>query len=64
MLSHREVEVVQLMASGSANKEIEAALSISESTVKTHVANIFQQVDVNDRTGAVTRSLQKGIIHL
>jgi DNA-binding NarL/FixJ family response regulator len=64
LLSEREVEVLQLMARGSANKQIAAALSISESTVKTHVANIFQKLDVNHRTEAVTQALQKGIIKL
>jgi len=64
MLSARELEVVQLMSTGAANKEIAVELSISESTVKTHVANIFQKLDVNDRTGAVTTAIQKGIITL
>ena len=64
VLSQREVEVLQLIAKGSANKEIAASLSISESTVKTHVANIFQKLDVNHRTEAVTQALQKGIIKL
>ena len=63
-LSEREVEVLRLMAKGAANKEIAAALFISESTVKTHIANIFQKLDVNDRTEAVTTALQKGIIRL
>ncbi len=64
VLSEREVEVLKLMAGGGANKEIAASLSISESTVKTHVANIFQKLDVNDRTEAVTEALQRGIIKL
>ncbi len=63
-ISQRELEVLRLMATGAANKEIAAGLSISESTVKTHVANIFQKLDVNDRTGAVTQAMQKGIIKL
>lgn len=63
-LSGREREVLQLMAKGSANKEIAAALSISQSTVKTHISNIFQKLGVNDRTGAVTEALKKGIISL
>ncbi len=63
-LSEREVEVLQLMARGAANKEIAADLCISESTVKTHVANIFQKLGVNGRTEAVTQALQKGIIKL
>ncbi|MCI0794861.1 MAG: response regulator transcription factor, partial [Chloroflexi bacterium] len=42
LLSDRELEVLQLMASGAANKQIASDLTISESTVKTHVTNIFQ----------------------
>ena len=64
VLSEREVEVLQLMATGAANKEIASSLSISESTVKTHVANIFQKLDVNGRVEAVTQAMQKGIIEL
>ena len=64
VLSEREMEVLRLMAKGAANKEIAADLSIGESTVKTHVANIFQKLEVNDRTGAVTQALQRGIIKL
>ncbi len=64
ILSPREVEVLQLMAKGAANKEIASSLSISESTVKTHIANIFQKLDANDRTEAVTKALHKGIIRL
>ena len=64
ILSGREIEVLQLMAQGSANKQIAASLSVSESTVKTHVANIFQKLDVNQRTEAVTHALQRGIIKL
>ncbi|MEE9592528.1 MAG: response regulator transcription factor [Thermoplasmata archaeon] len=63
-LSAREVEVLQLMAKGAANKEIATTLSLSESTVKTHVANIFNKLAVNDRTEAVTQALRKGIIKL
>lgn len=63
-LSEREVEVLRLMARGAANKEIATSLFISESTVKTHVTNIFHKLDVNDRTEAVTKALQKGIIRL
>ncbi|MCH7801936.1 MAG: response regulator transcription factor [Chloroflexi bacterium] len=63
-LSDREIEVLQLIAGGSANKQIAAELTISESTVKTHVANIFQKLNVSHRTEAVTQALQRGIIKL
>ena len=51
-VSEREFQVLQLMAKGSPNKEIATNLSISESTVKTHVANIFHALDVDNRTEA------------
>ncbi len=64
LLSDRELEVLQLMASGAANKQIASDLTISESTVKTHVTNIFQKLEVNHRTEAVTKAMSKGIIKL
>ena len=63
-LSERELEVLKHLAKGSANKEIASTLSISESTVKTHVANIFHKLEVNGRMEAVTKAMQKGIIKL
>jgi len=63
-LSERELEVLCLMAKGAANKEISAELKIAQSTVKTHITNIFQKLGVNDRTEAVTQALKKGIIRL
>ena len=63
-LSERELEVLQLMAQGSANKQIAGDLSITESTVKTHVANIFQKLEVSHRTEAVTKAISQGIIKL
>jgi DNA-binding NarL/FixJ family response regulator len=63
-LSDRELGILRLMATGAANKAIAAHLCISESTVKTHIQSIFQKLDVNDRTEAVTHALQKGIISL
>jgi len=63
-LSERELEVLRLVAKGAANKEIAVQLSITQSTVKTHITSIFQKLDVNDRTEAVTQALRKGIIRL
>ena len=64
VLSERELEVLNLMAKGAANKLIAATLSIGESTVKTHVQSIFQKLGVGDRTEAVTEAIKKGIIRL
>ena len=64
VLSEREVEVLNLMAKGAANKEIATELYITESTVKTHVQSIFQKLGVSDRTEAVTQAIKKGIIRL
>jgi DNA-binding NarL/FixJ family response regulator len=63
-LSERELEVLCLMSKGAANKEISAELKIAQSTVKTHITNIFQKLGVNDRTEAVTQALKRGIIRL
>ena len=64
VLTERELDVLRLLARGAANKEIGAELHISESTVKTHVANIFQKLDVGDRTEAVTAALRRGLLTL
>ena len=64
LLSSRESQVLQAMASGAANKQIAVELSITESTVKTHVANIFQKLEAGGRTEAVTKALQVGLIKL
>ncbi|MBN2076754.1 MAG: response regulator transcription factor [Dehalococcoidales bacterium] len=63
-LSKREIEVLELIAKGTGNKLIADQLNISASTVKTHIQSIFQKLEVNDRTEAVTKALSKGIIRL
>ena len=63
-LSQREIEVLQLMATGAANKEIASQLFISQSTVKTHIVRIFSKLGVNGRTEAVAEAVKKKIIQL
>jgi DNA-binding NarL/FixJ family response regulator len=63
-LSSREMDVLRLIATGNANKEIAAQLSIAEDTVKGHVTNILAKLGANDRTHAVTIGLRRGIIEL
>ncbi|MCO5224483.1 MAG: response regulator transcription factor [Thermomicrobiales bacterium] len=61
-LSSRETDVLRLVAKGNSNKEIAAALHVSQATVKTHLIHIFRKLDVNDRTAAVTLAMERGII--
>ena len=63
-LSAREVQVLELIVRGLANKQIAYALSIAEHTVKNHVTNILSKLGVQDRTQAATVAIQRGIIHL
>jgi DNA-binding NarL/FixJ family response regulator len=63
-LSHREREVLGLLASGKSNKEIAASLCIAEITVKCHLSMIFARLGVTDRTRAVVVAAQRGLIHL
>jgi response regulator RpfG family c-di-GMP phosphodiesterase/DNA-binding CsgD family transcriptional regulator len=61
-LSPRELEVISLMAKGLSNKEIASHLYISEHTVKNHISNIFQKLNLSDRTSVVSLAYQKGLI--
>jgi DNA-binding NarL/FixJ family response regulator len=63
-LTVREIDVLRLIATGNANKEIAVQLSIAEDTVKSHVTNILAKLGANDRTHAVTIGLKRGIIEL
>jgi DNA-binding NarL/FixJ family response regulator len=62
ILTPRESEVLQLVADGMRNKEIAAGLSISEDTVKMHLRNAMQKLEVNDRTQAVMVAVRRGFI--
>ena len=64
VLSPREVEVLQLMAKSTVNKEIATELLIGESTVKTHIVHIFNKLGVKGRTEAVAEASRRGIIKL
>lgn len=63
-LSHRESEVLSLLATGKSNKEIASALCIAEITVKCHLSMIFARLGVTDRTQAIVVAAQRGLIHL
>ena len=63
-LSGRELEVLQCVAAGNANKLVAAELGISEETVKAHMKNILAKLGARDRTHAVTIAIKRGIIEL
>jgi DNA-binding NarL/FixJ family response regulator len=60
-LSEREVEVLRELARGASNKEIAAALSIAEGTVKNHVTNVFTKLGVQDRVQAALKARELGL---
>jgi DNA-binding NarL/FixJ family response regulator len=61
-LTPRELEVLQYVARGLSNPDIGRALFIGEATVKSHVTRIFEKLEVNDRTAAVTVAIARGIL--
>lgn len=63
-LTAREEDVIQLLAKGLRNKQIAAALNISEDTVQSHVKSIFVKLGVHDRTEALVAAVRLGIVHL
>jgi two-component system NarL family response regulator len=63
-LTERETEVLRTIVGGKSNKEIAAALFISEATVKTHINNLLGKLGATDRTQAARIALQRGIVHL
>lgn len=63
-LTPREVQVLNELVKGLANKEIADVLNITEHTTKDHLKSILAKLRVADRTEAVTAALQRGIIHL
>lgn len=62
-ISKRELDVLDLMATGLSNEEIAEKLFVSLNTVKTHSSNIFSKLDVKRRTQAVEKAKRLNIIH-
>jgi DNA-binding NarL/FixJ family response regulator len=61
-LSPRETEVLALVAQGLSNPAIATQLFVGEATVKTHLLHVFEKLGVNDRTRAVTRAMELGLL--
>ncbi len=61
-VTDRELDVLQLVASGSTNREIAESLFISEATVKTHLLHLYAKLGVKDRAAAVGAAFEKGLL--
>jgi DNA-binding NarL/FixJ family response regulator len=61
-LSQRELEILELVATGTTNREAAARLFISEATVKTHLLHIYAKLGVNDRAAAVAAGFSHGLL--
>jgi DNA-binding NarL/FixJ family response regulator len=61
-LSARELDVLRLVSAGQSNPEIARSLFIGEATVKTHLLHTFEKLGVGDRTRAVTRAMELGLL--
>lgn len=63
-LSARELEILELVAQGTTNREVAARLFISEATVKSHLLHIYTKLGVNDRAAAVATAFRRGLLDL
>jgi DNA-binding NarL/FixJ family response regulator len=63
-LTPREIEILTLLASGLANKQIAHKIKISDKTVRNHISNIYEKVKVVDRSQAVLYAVRKGLVEL
>jgi DNA-binding CsgD family transcriptional regulator len=61
-LTERELTMLERLAAGDANKEIARALDISPNTVKTHIANLYQKLEVQRRTQAIQKARELRLI--
>jgi DNA-binding NarL/FixJ family response regulator len=61
-LTDRELEVLRMLAGGFTNREIGSALNLSEGTIKNHVSAVLEKLNVRDRTRAVLRAVDDGLI--
>ena len=63
-LTMRELAVLRLLADGKTNKEIGAALSIAEGTVKVHLTHLFEKLSVSNRTEAMAAAARRGLVRM
>jgi DNA-binding NarL/FixJ family response regulator len=63
-LTVREIEILKMLASGMANKQIAYTLKISDKTVRNHVSNMYQKLQIYDRSQAVLYAVRKGLVEV
>jgi two-component system NarL family response regulator len=63
-LSHREMEVLRLLAEGKSNKVISRMIGIAEGTIKFHLNNIFGKLGVTSRTAAIASAVKRGLVRI
>ncbi len=63
-LTGREIEILKLLAGGMANKQIAYKLKISEKTVRNHVSNMYEKLNIYDRSQAVLYAVRKGLVEI
>lgn len=63
-LTAREVEILKMVATGMANKQIAYKLKISEKTVRNHVSNMYEKLGIYDRAQAVLYAVRKGLVEI
>jgi NarL family two-component system response regulator LiaR len=63
-LTVREIEILKMLASGMANKQIAYKLKISEKTVRNHVSNMYEKLQIDDRSQAVLYAVRKGLVEV
>ena len=61
-LTPRELEVLRLLATGLSNAELASRLFLSPTTVKTHLGNLYETLEVSDRAAAVAEAMRRGLI--
>ena len=63
-LTQREVEILRLLATGVANKQVAFRLKISDKTVRNHISHIYEKLNIFDRSQAVLYAVRKGIVEV
>lgn len=63
-LTPKQAQILEMVALGKTNKEVGAALGITEGTVKVQMHHVFRKLRATNRTEAITKGLQRGLVHL